>query len=150
MNLLERVESDLKDAMRARAADRLSVLRMLKAALKNASLEKGNVNATLDEAEAAAVIRRELKKRQDAVEGFRKGAREDLAEKEEAEAVVLQAYLPQPLSADEIVALVREAVAEAGATTKQQMGTVMKIATAKAAGRADGKALSQEVQRQLA
>jgi uncharacterized protein YqeY len=150
MNLLERVENDLKDAMRARAADRLSVLRMLKAALKNAAIEKGNVNAVLDDTEAAAVIRKELKKRQDAVEGFRKGGREELATKELEEAEVLKAYLPQPFSAEEISALVREAVAEAGATTKQQMGAVMKIATAKAAGRADGKALSQEVQRQLA
>jgi uncharacterized protein len=150
MNLLERVDNDIKEAMRARAADRLSVLRMLKAALKNASIEKGNVNAVLDDVEAAAVIRKELKKRQDAVEGFQKGGREDLAGKELAEAEVLKAYLPQPLNNDEIASLVRDAIAEAGATTKQQMGAVMKLATAKAAGRADGKALSQEVQRQLA
>jgi uncharacterized protein YqeY len=95
------------------------------------------------------VVRKELKKRQDAIDGFEKGNRPDLAAKEKAEAEILAAYLPRALSADEISALVTAAIAEAGATSKAQMGAVMKVATEKAAGRADGKALSAAVAAQL-
>ena len=135
--------------MKARQADRLAVLRMLKSALKNAAIEKGGVDSVLDDIEATAVIRKQVKQRQDSVEGFDKGGRPELAAKERAEIEVLNAYLPKQLSAEELAGLVKEAVAEAGATSKAQMGAVMKLVTAKAAGRADGRALSQEVQKQL-
>ena len=128
---------------------RLNALRMLKSAMKNAAIEKGGAESTLDDAEASAVIRKQIKQRHDAIEGFEKGDRPELAAAERAEIEVLSAYLPAALSTDEVTALAREAIAEAGATSKQQMGAVMKIATAKAAGRVDGKTLSQAVQKLL-
>lgn len=150
MALQTQVDGDIKDAMRAKDAAKLGTLRMLKSALMNAAIEKGGAGTILDDAEASAVIRKEVKKRQDSVDSFEKAGRAELAEKEKAEIAILSGYLPQGLSAEEIAALVREAIAEAGATSRQQMGAVMKIAGAKAAGRADGKALSAEVQKQLA
>ena len=149
MTLQSQVDNDIKEAMRARETVRLNALRLLKSAMKNAAIEKGGAETILDDAEASAVIRRQIKQRQDAIEGFEKGGRLELAATERAEIEVLTAYLPPALSADEVTALAREAIAEAGATSKQQMGAVMKIATAKAAGRADGKTLSQAVQKLL-
>jgi len=150
MTLQAQVDNDIKDAMRARETTKLNALRMLKSALKNSAIEKGGAEAVLDDVEASAIIRKQIKQRQDSIEGFEKGGRPELAANEKAEIEILSAYLPKGLNAEELAALVREAVAEAGATTKQQMGAVMKIATAKAAGRADGRALSAEVQKQLA
>ena len=149
MAFFEIIDHDLKEAMKAREADRLAVLRMLKSALKNAAIEKGGATAVLDDNEAAAVVRKQVKQRQDSVEGFEKGGRPELAAKERAEIEVLNAYLPKQLSPEELSGIVKEAIAEAGATSKAQMGAVMKIASAKAAGRADGRSLSQEVQKQL-
>jgi uncharacterized protein YqeY len=149
MTLQAQVDNDIKEAMRAKDMPRLNTLRMLKAALKNAAIEKGGADAVLDDAEAAAVIRKQIKQRQDSVEGYEKGGRPELAAGEKAEIEILSTYLPKGLSAEEITVLVREAIAEAGATSKQQMGAVMKIVTARAAGRADGRTLSAEVQKQL-
>src|SRR3954454_12780032 len=149
MDFQTRIDNDLKDAMKAREAERLGVLRMLKSALKMASIEQGGAEARLDDAAALAVVRKELKKRQDSIEGFEKGNRPDLAAKEKAEAEILQGYLPQPFTPDEINALVAAAITEAGATSKAQMGAVMKVATERTAGRADGKALSAAVAAQL-
>jgi Uncharacterized conserved protein len=150
MALQSQIDNDIKDAMRAKDPVKLGVLRMLKSALMNAAIEKGGAGTQLDDAEAMAVIRKEVKKRQDSVEGFEKGGRAELADKERAEIEVLNAYLPKALSPEEVTALVREAIAEAGATSRKEMGAVMKIANAKAAGRVDGKTLSTEVQKQLA
>jgi uncharacterized protein len=149
MTLQSQVDNDIKDAMRARDTVRLNALRMLKTAMKNAAIEKGGAEALLDDAEAAAVIRKQIKQRQDSVEGFEKGGRPELAAGESAEIAVLAGYLPKNLSPDEVTALAREAIAEAGATSKQDIGAVMKIAIAKAAGRADGKTLSMAVQKLL-
>jgi uncharacterized protein len=149
MTLQSQVDNDIKDAMRARETVRLNALRMLKAAMKNAAIEKGGAESVLEDAEAAAVIRKQIKQRQDAIEGFEKGGRTELAAGERAEIEILSAYLPQALTPEQVVELVKEAIAEAGATSKQQMGAVMKIATAKAAGRADGKTLSMAVQKLL-
>lgn len=149
MTLQAQIDSDLKDAMRAREAVRLNTLRMLKSALKNVAIEKGGAEAVLNDAEATAVIRKQIKQRQDSIAGFEKGGRPELAAHEKAEMEILSAYLPKGLTADEVSALVREAIAETGATSKQQMGAVMKAASARAAGRADGRALSAEVQKQL-
>ena len=149
MSLQQQIDQDLKEAMKSRQAERLGVLRMLKAALKNVAIEKGGADTVLDDNEASAVIRKQVKQRQDSVESFEKGGRPELAAKERSEIEVLAGYLPKALPAEELSALVKEAIAEAGATSKAQMGAVMKIATAKAAGRVDGKSLSQEVQRQL-
>jgi uncharacterized protein YqeY len=149
MTLQERVDSELKDAMRAKDAARLGVLRMLKAALKYSAIEKGGAEAQLDDAEAAQVIRKQVKQRQDSIESFEKGGRPELAAKEKDELAVLQAYLPQGLNADELARIVSETISEIGATSRAQMGAVMKALQGKIAGRADGKTLSQEVQRQL-
>jgi uncharacterized protein len=147
MTLPERIDSDLKDAMRAKEAGKLAVLRMLKSALKYAAIEKPD--GVLDDSAATQVIRKQVKQRQDSIESFEKGGRPELAAKEKEEMEILNAYLPKGLSAEELSALVRETIAEVGATSKAQMGAVMKALQAKAAGRADGKALSAEVQKQL-
>jgi len=149
MTLQERVDSDLKDAMRAKDATRLGVLRMLKSALKYSAIEKGGAEAQLDDTEAAQVIRKQVKQRQDSIEQFEKGGRPELAAKEKEELAILNAYLPQGLSAEELEKIVRETISEVGATSKAQMGAVMKALQGKVAGRADGKTLSQEVQKQL-
>ena len=150
MSLQQQIDNDLKESMKARQAERLGVLRMLKAALKNVAIEKGGPDVALEDADVIAVIRKQVKQRQDSVESFIKGGRPELASKEEAEIVVLDGYLPQALSAEELTAIVKESIAESGATSKAQMGLAMKVAKEKVAGRADGKALSLEVQRQLA
>ncbi len=150
MTLSEQVDHDLKEAMKAREADRLSVLRMLKAALKNAAIEKGGQSGVLDDTEATAIIRKQVKQRQDSIATFEQGNRPELAAKERSEIDLLQTYLPKALGPEELGRLVQEAIAEVGATGKAQMGAVMKALGPKVAGRADGKTLSQEVQRRLA
>jgi|SRR5215472_13595176 len=149
MTLPERVDSDLKEAMRAKDATKLSVLRMLKSALKYAAIAKSGGEAELSDAEAVQVIRKQAKQRQDSIESFEKGSRAELANKEKEELSILNAYLPQAMSPDELAKIVRETIAELGATSKSQMGEVMKALQAKAGGRADGKTLSVEVQKQL-
>jgi uncharacterized protein len=149
MTLHERLDSDLKEAMRAKDATRLGVLRMLKSALKYTAIEKSGAQAELSDAEAAQVIRKQAKQRQDSIESFEKGGRAELAAKEKKELSILNAYLPQAMSGDELSKVVRETIAEIGATSKAQMGAVMKALQAKVGGRADGKTLSQEVTRQL-
>src|SRR6184192_1950700 len=149
MTLSQRIDSDLKEAMRTKDATRLSVLRMLKSALKYSAIAKSGTQAELSDAEAAQVIRKQVKQRQDSIESFEKGGRTELAAKEKEELSILNAYLPQAMSADELAALVRETIAEVGATSKAQMGAVMKALQTRVAGRADGKTLSQEVQKQL-
>jgi len=150
MTFQERIAVDLKEAMKARESDKVSVIRMLKSALTNAAIEKQGAGSELSDAEAAAIIRKQVKQRQDSIEGFEKGGRPELAAKESLELDILNSYLPKQLGESELSALVAESIEEAGATSPAQMGAVMKIAQAKAAGRADGKALSAEVQKQLA
>jgi uncharacterized protein YqeY len=149
MTLQQRVDSDLKDGMRAKDATKVGVLRMLKSALKYAAIEKSGAEAELNDAEAVQVIRKQVKQRQDSIESFEKGGRAELVEKEKKELSILNEYLPQAMSADELGKIVRETIAEVGATSKAQMGAVMKAVQAKVAGRSDGKTLSQEVQKQL-
>jgi uncharacterized protein YqeY len=148
MTLSERIDADLKDAMRAKDAGRLNVLRMLKSAMKYAAIEKSGEDQ-LDDAAAVQVIRKQVKQRHDSIESFEKGGRPELAAKEKEELEMLNAYLPKGMNADELTAMVRETIAEVGATSKAQMGAVMKALQEKVAGRADGKTLSAEVQRQL-
>jgi hypothetical protein len=135
--------------MRAKDATRLSVLRMLKSALKYGAIAKPGAEAELSDAEAAQVIRKQVKQRQDSIESFEKGGRTELAEKEREELSILNAYLPQAMSADDVAKVVGETIAEIGATSKSQMGAVMKALQAKVTGRVDGKTLSAEVQKQL-
>jgi uncharacterized protein YqeY len=149
MTVQERIDSDLKDAMRAKDAARLGVLRMVKSALKYCAIDKAGAESQLDDTETAQVIRKQVKQRQDSIEQFEKGGRPELAAKEKDELAILNAYLPKGLDADELSKIVRETIAEIGATSKAQMGAVMKALQGKVAGRADGKTLSQEVQKQL-
>ena len=149
MTLQQRVDSDLKEAMRAKDATKLGVLRMLKSALKYATIAKSGAEAELSDAEAVQVIRKQAKQRQDSIESFEKGGRAELADKEKEELAILNSYLPQGMSSEELAKIVRETIAELGATSKAQMGAVMKVLQAKAGGRADGKALSAEVHKQL-
>jgi len=149
MTIQEEIDADLKDAMRSRDAERLSVLRMVKSALTNAAIEKRRVTGGLADSEAVGVIRKQVKQRRDSIESFEKGGRPELAAKERKEIEFLTEYLPQPLEEDEINQLVKDAIAEAGATSKAQMGAVMKIVTEKAEGRVEGKKLSQAVQKAL-
>jgi uncharacterized protein len=150
MGLSSKIDEDVKDAMRARDAARLSSLRMLKSSLKYAAIEKGQApEEELPDAEVISVVRKRIKQCQDAVEGFVKGGRPEQAASEQAEIALLEAYLPAALSPAELESLVREAIGETGATGKAQMGAVMKAVMAKAAGRVDGKSVNAEVQKQL-
>jgi uncharacterized protein len=150
MSLQQQIDSDLKDAMRAKDATKLGVLRMLKSALMYAAIEKSGAESELNDAESTQVIRKQAKQRQDSIESFEKGGRMELAAKEKEELKILSGYLPQQLSSDELSKIVRDAIAAVGATSKAQMGLVMKELQSRVGGRADGKTLSQEVQRQLA
>lgn len=147
MSLINQVNDELKKAMLAKDAVRLGALRMLKSAFGYVAIEK-KVD-TLADADAAAVIQKEVKKRRDSIEQFEKGGRADLAATEKAELAVLEGFLPKQLTPEELETLVRAAISEAGATSKKDMGAVMKLATVKAAGRADGKAISGVVGRLL-
>ena len=149
MTVIERVDSDLKEAMRAKDTTKRGVLCMLKSALKYAAIAKSGAETELSDADAAQVIRKQAKQRQDSIESFEKGGRADLADKEKEELSILNGYLPQGMSAGEVAGIVRETIVEVGATSKAQMGAVMKALQVKVAGRVDGKTLSAEVQKQL-
>jgi len=122
---------------------------MLKSALKYAAIAKSGAEAELSDAEVVQVIRKQAKQRHDSIESFEEGGRTELAEKEKEELAILNSYLPQAISADELTEVVQQTIAETGATSKGQMGIVMKALQAKVGGRADGKTLSAEVQKQL-
>src|SRR6185295_14351602 len=110
MTLFERIDADLKDAMRAKDATRLSVLRMLKSALKYGAIEKSGADSNLSDADAVQVIRKQAKQRQDSIDSFEKRGRAELAEKEKAELVILNSYMPQQLSNEELEKIVRETI----------------------------------------
>ncbi len=135
--------------MFARDADKLSVLRMLKSAVKYAAIENGGADSVPTDLEVLAVVRKEVKKREDAIAGYVQANRPEQAEKEKQELEFLKTFLPAQLTPEKMEELVKEVIKETGATSKAQMGTVMKAAQAKAAGQADGKTLSQIVQRLL-
>ena len=150
MTFQEKVMEDLKAAMRAKDTVTLTTLRALKTALTNAAIESGNKENVIEEAEALSLVRKQIKQRQDAIEQFEKADRQELADKEKEEIVVLERYLPTPLTEAEIEAIVDEAITETGATGMPDMGKVMKAAQEKAEGRADGKILSAKVRGKLA
>jgi uncharacterized protein YqeY len=149
MDFQDRIDADIKEAMKAKQSVRLGVLRMLKSALKNAAIEQGGAAVRLEETAGLAVLRKEAKKRQDSIEGFLSGGRQDLADKEQEELAILAEYLPKPLTPEELGALVEAAIAEVGANTKAFMGQIMKVATQKAEGRVDGRSLSAAVSARL-
>ena len=149
MSLVAQIDAELKKAMLAREAEKLSVLRMLKSSVKYAAIEKGGADSVPSDADVIAVVRKEVKKREDSITSFAEAGRTDLADKEKAELEFLRVYLPAQMAEEKVEALVKEAIAETGATSKAQMGLVMKAAQAKAAGQVDGKTLSTVVQRLL-
>ena len=146
--LTDKIAADMKEAMRAKDAVRLSTLRMLKSAVEYRKIEKKQEQFT--DADVTAVIKKQIKQRQDSIEGFEKGGRADLVEKEKAELAVLKSYLPEELSRAELEEVVKTVIGELGATTKADMGKVMKAVQAKAAGRADNRLVSQLVSANLA
>ncbi|HYH97398.1 GatB/YqeY domain-containing protein [Hyalangium sp.] len=145
--LKERIDADLKDAMRSKNELTLSVLRMLKSAVKYKEVEPGA--SALDDAGIEKVIAGLIKQRRDSVEQYKTGGRDDLAQKEEAEITILQNYLPKQLSAEELRAEVAAAIAAVGAKSSKDMGAVMKAVQPKVQGRAEGRAISDEVKAQL-
>jgi len=145
--LKERIDADLKDSMRNKTELTTSTLRMLKSAVKYKEVEPGA--KALDDGGVFGVINTLIKQRRESSEQFRAGNRIDLAEKEEKEITILQAYLPQQLSPAELEAEVKAAVATAGAKGPKDMGAVMKVLMPKVSGRAEGKAVSEAVKAQL-
>ena len=147
MTLVERIQTELKAAMLARDADRLGTLRLLKSAIGYAQIEK-KCDA-LPDPDVIAIVQKEIKKRRDSIEQFTTGGRPELAEKESREIPVLEVFLPKALSPEELEQLVKLAITSAGATSKKDMGAVIKAVQAQSAGRADGKSISQAVARLL-
>lgn len=143
----DKIRGDLKEAMKAKDKPRTGTIRMLLAAIQAAETEGSKHEVTDDDVQK--IIAREIKKRRESAQIYRDNGREDLAETELAEAEVLESYQPAQLDDAELSALVDEAVGETGAESMAQMGAVMKAATAKAAGRADGKRLSEAVKKRL-
>jgi uncharacterized protein len=146
--LRDKIAADMKDAMRAKDAPRLSTLRMLKSAIEYHKIEKKQQQIT--DADVTAVIKKQIKQRQDSIDGFEKGGRMDLVEKEKAELAVLKSYLPEELSPAVLEEVVKTTIAELGATTRADMGKVMKAVQTKVAGRADNRLVSQLVSTNLA
>ena len=147
MTFIERISQDIATAMRSKDAARLGALRMAKAALMNREVEKGK---PLDEAESQQVMTSLIKQRRDSIEQFRKGGRDDLADKEAAEISTLEAYLPPPIDAAALEQLVDDAIKESGATTAKDLGKVMKAVMPKLAGQTvDGKLVNEIVRRKL-
>ncbi len=143
------ISDDIKTAMRAKDSTALNALRALKSALTNAAIEKGGLGTPLDEPESLAVIRKQIKQRQDSIEQFEKADRAELAENEKKEIEILSKYLPTPLTEEQMTAIVEQAVSETSATSKADMGKAMKRAQELADGRADGKFLSSAVMKRL-
>lgn len=147
MSLLDRIQKDMVDAMKAKEAVRLDALRMIKSALKKHEIDSMK---PLDEATEMQVLNTLVKQRRDSIEMFRKGNRPELAEKEETELKLIESYLPAAPTEEEVDAAIRSAMEETGVTSLKQMGVVMKAAQAKLAGkRVDGKALSEKVRAKL-
>ena len=146
MSLKGQITEDMKSAMKAGEKDRLRVVRLILAAIKQIEVD---TRAELDDTAALGVITKMVKQRRDSVEQFENGNREDLAAIERAEIVVLEKYLPTALSEEEVSAMIDASVAEVGATSRKDMGAVMKVLQEKVAGRADNKTLSQEVMKRL-
>jgi len=146
--LTDKLAADLKQAMLAKDAVRTSTLRMLKSAVEYHKIEKKQESLT--DADVTGVIKKQIKQRQDSIEGFEKGNRTDLANKEKAELAILKSYLPEELSQAQVEEIVKATITELGASTKAEMGKVMKAVQAKTAGRADNRLVSQFVAAQLA
>ena len=147
MSLVERLNSDMKQAMKNREKDKLSVIRMVKASLQNEGIKLGKQELSQDE--ELTVLSRELKQRKDSLQGFDKAGRQDLVEKLQSEIAIVEAYLPKQLSEDELNAIVTQAIAETNATSKADMGKVMSAVMPKVKGKADGSLVNKLVLQNL-
>lgn len=139
----------MKTAMKSKDKVALNTIRGLKSAIKNSAIEKGGADAELTDTEVTAVIRKQVKQRQDSITQYEENDRQELADNEKAEVVVLEKYLPTPLTQQEIEAFVVEAIAETNASSRADMGKVMGLMQEKTQGKADGKVISQAVMRAL-
>lgn len=146
MNLLERINQEMKAAMKEKDKDKLSTIRLLKSSIKKVEID---LQRPLTDDEVMDVILREIKQRRDSVAEYEKAGRDDLAEKEKKELAVLQAYLPEPLSPDELRTIIKQTIQEIGASSKADMGKVMGAVLTKVKGRADGRTVNQLVQQEL-
>jgi uncharacterized protein YqeY len=146
MTLKERITEDMKTAMRSGEKDRLAVIRLLQAAIKQREVDE---RITLDDAQITSVLEKMIKQRKESIVAFEKGARADLVAKETAEIVILQPYLPEQLSDAELDALIAEAIASTGAASIKDMGKVMGVVKAKAAGKADMGAVGARIKAKL-
>jgi len=144
--LEKRLNADLKTAMKAREADRVGVIRLVLSDLNYARIDK---KRELTEEDVAQVLKRGLKSRGESIEQFRKGGREDLAQKEEREVEILRAYLPEPITGPALAAIVEQAIQKAGATTAKDMGAVMKLVLGEHGARVDGKEVQSLVRERL-
>ncbi len=147
MSLKQQISDDTKDAMKARDADKVSTLRFLQAAVKNKEIEL-RPNALTDE-DVVTVLRKSVKQRQDSIEQYVSAGRTDLADKEKLELSIIEGYLPKQMSADQIEAVVKQAIKDVGATSPKEMGAVMKAVQAKTNGTADNKIVSEIVKKLL-
>jgi uncharacterized protein YqeY len=148
MSLKQQIAADVITAMKAKDAARTSTLRMLKSAITYREIEKGG---ELDDEELAKLLRSQLKQRRDSVEQYQKGGRQDLVEKETAEIAIIEAYLPQAASVEEIEQAVTAAIKDSGATSMKEMGAVMKATMVILAGKnPDGRTVSETVKKKLA
>ncbi len=139
MTLKEQMQDDLKTAMKAQNVEARDALRFTLAAFKNAEIDKGG---PLDDAEALSILQKQVKSRNESIEQFQKADRQELVDREEAQLSYLTVYLPTAMSDDELLALIKDAVAETGASGPAGMGKIMPIVLERAAGRADGKRIS--------
>ncbi|WP_212772762.1 GatB/YqeY domain-containing protein [Polycladomyces abyssicola] len=146
MSLLERLNQDMKTAMKNKEKTKLSVIRMLRSEIKNEEIQRQH---TLSDEEVIEVLMRELKKRKDALQQFEEAGRDDLVQQLREEITVIEPYLPEQLSEEELRELVREVVQEIGASSKADMGKVMKAIMPRVKGRADGKLVNRLVQEVL-
>lgn len=146
MSLLERLNSDMKLAMKNKEKDKLGVIRMIKAAIQNESIKAGQ---DLSQEEELTVLSREVKQRKDSLHEFEKAGREDLVEKIRTELKYVELYMPQQLSEEEVSEIVKQAIAEIGASSKADMGKVMSVIMPKVKGKADGSLVNKLVQQHL-
>ncbi len=147
MGLKARLDEEMRSALKAREAVRLSTIRMLRSAIKNKEIELGH---GLEDEEVVRVVQAMCKQRHDSIEAFEKGGRQDLVARERQELKILETYLPPPASGEEIDRVVREVVTETGASSVKEMGLVMKEALKRLGGTADGKRVNEAVRRILA
>jgi uncharacterized protein YqeY len=146
MSIKEKIKADMITAMKAREKERLECIRFLQAAIKKQEVD---TRKDLDDAAVTSILMNLVKQRKDSIDQFRKGGREDLAAKEEAELKILQSYLPEQMSMDELKAVIEAAIKETGATGMKEMGLVIKATMAKAAGKAEGSVVSDLVKKRL-